>query len=387
MNVGVPKETHPEERRVALTPGAVPALVKAGCEVVVEAGAGEAAGFPDPAYEGKGARIAASRQDVFTSADLVLWVRLEGHAPDLPSLRRGQVVVGFLSPVARPQALRELAERGVLAFALELVPRITRAQSVDALSSMATIAGYKAVILAADALPRIFPLLMTAAGTLSPARVFVLGAGVAGLQAIATARRLGGVVTAYDIRPAVKEQVLSLGAKFAELSLEVGEAEDAGGYARTLEEHTYRQERAMISRMVAESDVVICTAAVPGKRAPMLITATMLAAMRPGSVIVDLVAEQGGNCELTRPGETVQKRDVTILGPVNVPSLVPHHASQMYSKNITSFAALLLKDGKLKDDLSDEILRETLVARDGQVVHPRVREALGIPNLAVVKEA
>jgi NAD(P) transhydrogenase subunit alpha len=277
--------------------------------------------------------------------------------------------------------MRALGAEGVTGFAVELIPRITRAQSMDALSSMATIAGYKAVVLAADTLPQLFPMLMTAAGTISAARVFVVGAGVAGLQAIATARRLGAVVEAYDVRPAVKEQVLSLGAKFVELPLEAADAQDKGGYAKAMDEDFYRRQRETMSRVVAQSDVVITTAAVPGKKAPVLITGAMLEAMKPGSVVVDLAAEQGGNCELTRPGETLVHGGVTILGPLNVPSSIPHHASQMYAKNITNFVRPMLKDGALGIDTSDELVRETLVVRDGEVVHPRVRELLGLPAL------
>ena len=385
MIVGVPKETFPGERRVALTPHVLPALAKAGISVLLEREAGVRAGFPDSAYEGKGAQIAASRAELFHVAAVVVQVRTFGANPgagktDEEHLRPGLSVIGFCDPLSAPEALREPARRGVAVFSLELLPRITRAQPMDALSSMSTVAGYKAVLLAAAELPRMFPLLMTAAGTLSPARVFVVGAGVAGLTAIATARRLGAVVEAYDVRAAVKEQVESLGAKFVELPLEGGEAaEGAGGYARAMDEEFYRRQRELLSRTVAASDVVITTALVPGKKAPQLVTGEMVAGMAPGSVVVDLASEQGGNCELTRPGETVVAHGVTVLGPVNLPATVPYHASQMYSKNVSAFLLHLVREGRLAIDMQDEITRETLVARDGEIVSPRVRAALGLP--------
>jgi NAD(P) transhydrogenase subunit alpha len=383
MIAGVPKETLAGERRVALVPGNVGQLKKLGLDVLVETGAGAEAGFTDAAYADKGAQIAQDAAAVFGKADIVLRVRaVAGDAArDFAALRKGQVVIGFLEPLAAPQGIAKLAERGVSAFALELVPRITRAQAMDVLSSLATVVGYKAVLLAADTLPRMFPLLMTAGGTVPAARAFVIGAGVAGLQAIATAKRLGAVVEAYDVRPAVKEQVESLGAKFVELPLETGDAQDKGGYAKAMDEAFYRRQRETMARVVAASDVVIATAAVPGKKAPILITADMVAAMHPGSVIVDVAAEQGGNCELTRPGEVVRHGAVTILGPVNAGSSVPGPASQMYGKNLSNFLGLLVKDGKLTLNLEDEILRDTLVAKDGEVVSSRVREALGLPAL------
>lgn len=383
MIVGIPRETYPGERRVALVPAVLPSLAKAGLEVVVETGAGTAAGYPDAGYAEKGAGIASSRAEVFRAADVVLQVRayganLDAGRVDLHLLRAGQVLVGPFDPMYAAEAVKEVASTGVTAFALELLPRIARAQSMDVLSSMATVSGYKAVLLAADLLPKMFPMLMTAAGTLAPARVFVVGAGVAGLQAIATARRLGGVVEAFDVRPGVKEQIQSLGAKFVELGLEPADAEDAGGYARAQEEAFYRRQREVMARLVAQSDVVITTALIPGKRAPVLITAKMVAGMAPGSVIVDLAAERGGNCELTRPDETVVAQGVTILGPVNLPATVPYHASQMYAKNISAFLLHLVKDKTIQVDMSDEITRETLLTRGGKVVHPRVREALGL---------
>ncbi len=384
MIIGVPTETFPGERRVALVPAVVPNLVKAGCEVLVQQGAGDAAGFPDSLYAGKGARIAATRHEVFKSADALLQVL--GHGAndrtgrdDLPLLRPGQVLVGFLRPLGDPRTVEEIARTGAIAFAVELMPRITRAQSMDALSSMATVAGYKAVVLAAQILPRMFPMLTTAAGTIPPAKVLVIGAGVSGLQAIATARRLGGVVSGYDIRPAAKEQVQSLGARFVELPLAAADAEDRRGYARAQDETFYARQRELLARVVAESDVVVTTAVVPGQRAPVLVTADMVAAMPWGSVIVDLAAERGGNCELTRPAETVVARGVTIIPAVNLASTVPTHASQMYAKNLAAFFLHLVKDGALRLDLGDEITRETLVTRDGEVVHPRIREALGLP--------
>jgi NAD(P) transhydrogenase subunit alpha len=384
MLAGVPKETFPGERRVAVIPTVLPSLAKLGIELLVEADAGVAAGFPDETYVEKGARIASTREEVFASSSLILQVRSLASSPTAPPpnldlLRRDQVVVGFLDPIGAPEGIKAVADRGVVAFALDLIPRITRAQSMDALSSMATIIGYKAVLLAADTTPRMVPMLMTAGGTLAPARVFVIGAGVAGLQAIATARRLGAVVEAYDVRPAVREQIESLGAKFVELPLATEGAQDAGGYAKTMDEDFYRRQRETMGRAVTASDVVITTAAIPGKKAPVLITADMVTAMRPGAVIVDVAAEQGGNCELTRPGETVIVGGVTVLGPVNMASSVPTHASQMHARNVANFLGLVVKDGKLTLDMADEIVRETLVARDGEVVHPRLREALGLP--------
>ena len=296
-------------------------------------------------------------------------------------MRHGQVVIGMADPLGSPEIARELSSRGVIAFALELIPRITRAQSMDVLSSMATIAGYKAVLLAANTLPRMFPLLTTAAGTITPAHVFIVGVGVAGLQAIATARKLGAVVEAYDVRPAVKEQVQSVGAKFVELPLETAQAEDKGGYAKAQDESFYQRQREMMARVIAANDVVITTAVVPGKKAPVLVTAEMVRGMAPGSVIVDLAAERGGNCELTRADQVVVENGVTILGPTNLPSTVPYHASQMYAKNITTFLLHLVKDGAVKADTTDEITRETLITRDGEVVNPKVRQALGLPEL------
>jgi NAD(P) transhydrogenase subunit alpha len=379
MKIGVPLEQFPGERRVALVPASIAALKKAGFDVLIERGAGERAGFPDSAYQEKGAQIAASRADVF-AADVVLQVR----AGDFGLMRQGQIVIGMADPLGSPETVRDVAAAGATAFALELIPRITRAQSMDVLSSMATIAGYKAVLLAAETLPRMFPLLTTAAGTITPAHVFIVGVGVAGLQAIATARKLGAVVEAYDVRPAVKEQVQSVGAKFVELPLETGQAEDKGGYAKAQDEAFYQRQREMMARVVASNDVVITTAVVPGKKAPVLVTADMVRGMAPGSVVVDLAAERGGNCELTRADQVVVEKGVTILGPTNLPSTVPYHASQMYAKNITTFLLHLVKDGAVKLDANDEITRDTLIAKGGEVVNARVRQALGLPDQSAV---
>lgn len=388
MIVGVPVESYLNERRVALVPPVIPSLAKAGLEVLVEPGAGEKAGFPDAAYEEQGASLAADRSRLFSSADILLRVNTlrtdtVADQDDLMLIHSGQIIIGLLNPLAAPEVARALAEKGATSFALELLPRISRAQPMDALTSMATIAGYKAVLLAAGMLKKMFPMMITAAGTITPARVFIVGAGVAGLQAIATARRLGAVLHAYDVRPAVKEQVESLGAKFLELGLETAEAETAGGYAKMLGEEFYRRQREMMKQAVAESDVVITTAAVPGKRAPILITEEMVRGMRPGSVIIDLAAESGGNCEMTRAGETVEAHRVIVFGPLNLPSSIPYHASFMYAKNLTSFLLNFVRDGKLHLNLEDPIIRDTLLTHKGEVVNPQVRELLGLPSLPV----
>lgn len=386
MLIGVPRETFPDERRVALVPASLPPLAKAGLEVVIEPGAGMEAGFPDAQYEERGATIAADRDAVFAKADIILQVRGYGAnqdigKADLPRLRKGQTIIAASDPLGAADAAQEEAGHGVTSFALELVPRITRAQSMDILSSMATIAGYKAVLLAADALPKMFPMMMTAAGTVTAAKTFIMGAGVAGLQAIASARRMGAVVEAYDVRPAVKEQVESLGAKFVELPLETEGAEDKGGYAKEQSAEFLQKQQEFMAKVVADSDVVITTAAIPGRRSPILVTAEMVHGMRPGSVIVDLAAERGGNCELTKAGEIVRANGVTILGPLNLPATVPFHASQMFAKNVTTFLLHLVKDGELHLDLEDQITRDTLVARDGEVVNARMRELLGLEPL------
>jgi NAD(P) transhydrogenase subunit alpha len=381
MKIGVVKETFPGERRVALTPNLIAPLVKAGHEIFVESGAGQSAGFPDSQYTDKGAKI-GTRGDAFAT-DLVLQIRalganLQAGRGDLEHYQRFQNVIAMCDPLAQPQAAKEIADRGVTLFALELIPRITRAQSMDVLSSMATVAGYRAVLLAATNLPKLFPMMTTAAGTITPAKVFVMGAGVAGLQAIASSKRTGAVVSATDVRAAVREQVQSLGAKFVETPVEAGKGEGTGGYAKALDEESYRKQREAMSKVVAESDVVITTAAIPGRKAPILLTADMVQLMQPGSVIVDLAAERGGNCELTKPGETVVVNHVTILGPDNMPSDVPYHASQMFAKNVVTFLQHLLTLGMPgKVDTNDEITRETLVCMDGEVVHARIKEMLG----------
>ncbi len=388
MKIGVVKETFPGEKRVALVPAVLPSLTKGGMEVIIESKAGEQSGYSDSAFIEKGGTLADSRAQVFEVSDFILQVRLlganlsEGQA-DLQHFRKGQMLVGMAEALSHPQSVQELADKGVTAFALELMPRITRAQSMDILSSMGTVAGYKAVLLAANTLPKMFPMLMTAAGTVTPAKVLIIGAGVAGLQAISVARRLGAAVEAYDIRPAVKEQILSLGAKFVELPLETGDAEDKGGYAKAQDEAFYQKQRELLGKVIAASDVVISTAAVPGKKAPILITAEMVERMAPGSVIVDLAAERGGNCELTKPGETVVVHGVTIEGPENLPSTVPYHASQMYAKNVATFLLHLVKKGQLNLDMNDEITKETMMTQNGEVIQPRVRELLGLPALSV----
>ncbi len=379
MIIGVPKESYPGERRVALVPVVVPNLIKAGFEVVVEAGAGVEAGYLDAVYAEKGAKILADRAAVFGAADIVVQVLCYGSndvtgAADVPLLRRGQILIGFLRPFGSKEIVQQIAGAGVTAFSVELVPRTTRAQSMDALSSMGTICGYKAVLIAADTLPKIFPMLTTAAGTITPARVFVIGAGVAGLQAIATARRLGAVASAYDLRPAAKEQVQSLGGRFVELPIEAKDAQDARGYGKAQDETFYARQRELLGRVVAESDVVIAAAVIPGKKSPVLVTKEMVQGMAPGSVIFDLAAERGGNCELTRMGEVIVEHGVTIIGRINLATEVPYHASQMYARNVTAFLLHLVKDGKLQLNLDDEITRETLVTRDGEVVNQRVRE-------------
>ncbi len=386
MKIGVVKESFPGERRVALIPAILTPLQKEGCEILVESGAGIEAGIPDEEFQQKGAQIVADRSAAFQS-DVVLGVRWAGANPtgvetDRGLLRPGQAVIGTVDPLGDPQAVHAFAETGCTLFGLELIPRITRAQSMDVLSSMATVAGYRAVLLAATELPKMFPLMMTAAGSLSPARVFVIGAGVAGLQAIATARRLGAVVQAYDVRPAVREQCESLGAKFVELPLETEAAEGAGGYARAMDEDFYRRQRELMARVVAESDVVITTAAIPGQPSPRLITAEAVAGMQPGSVIVDLAAERGGNCALTVANQRVVQHNVVLLGPTNLPSEVPYHASQMFAKNVATFLKHLLKQGQIEIDVQDPITHDTLLTRGGQVVHPRIRELLKLEPLA-----
>jgi len=372
MIASVPKETAPDEQRVALVPELVPRLTKAGLEVVVQSGAGESAGFFDAAYEGKGARLEA---EVFEKADVVLKVQ-PPTIDEIGRMKEDSILIGFLQPYTNATAIKALVACKITAFSMELMPRITRAQSMDALSAMSTVAGYKAVLIAASRLPRFFPLLMTAAGTITPARVFVIGAGVAGLQAIGTAKRLGAVVEAYDTRPAVKEQVESLGAKFAELGLAAKDAEDKSGYAKAQSKEFYQKQQEMMSRYVAAADVVIPTALVPGQRAPILITEEMVRAMRPGSVILDLAAEQGGNCALTEPGRDILKHGVVIIGPMNLPSTVPFQGSEMYARTVTSYLLHLLKDGKPYLDMNDELTRSPLVTHQGEILHEVVKAKL-----------
>ena len=387
MIVGVPKESYPGERRVALVPVVVPILAKAGLEVVVESGAGLEAGYPDAAYAEKGAKILPDRAALFASADIIVQVLCYGSndvtgQADLKLMRSGQALIGFLRPFGSAEIMQQIASAGVSAYSVEFMPRTTRAQSMDALSSMGTICGYKAALLAAETSPRIFPMMTTAAGTITPARVFVIGAGVAGLQAISTARRLGAVASAYDMRPAAKEQVQSLGGRFIELPIEAKDAQDARGYGTAQDETFYARQRELLTRVVAESDVVITAAVIPGKKSPVLVTADMVKGMAPGSVIVDLAAERGGNCELTRTGETVIEQGVTIIGAINLATSVPYHASQMYARNLTTYLTYMVKDGKLQRNLQDEIIRETLITDAGEIVNARVREFFKMPALA-----
>ena len=382
--IGVPKETFPGETRVGLVPGVLKLIKRVGATVIVEAGAGSAAGFVDKEYEDKGARI-ASRDEVFDKADIIVQVRAYGANPqagkaDLAMFKKDQILIAMAEPLAEAELAKEISATGVKMFALELVPRITRAQSMDVLSSMATVAGYKAVLMAADNLPRMFPMMMTAAGTISPARAFVIGAGVAGLQAIASAKRLGAVVSAYDVRPAVKEQIESLGGKFVYMELDAEDAQDSGGYAKDMGEDFLKKQRELMTEVVKENDVVITTAAIPGKKSPVLITEDMVRGMQPGSVIVDLASERGGNCELTKAGEEVVYNHVKILGPINIAATVPYHASQMYARNVVTFIQNMAKDGEINIDMEDEIISGSLVTSGGDVVNPRVREILGMPS-------
>jgi NAD(P) transhydrogenase subunit alpha len=372
--VGVPKESYPGERRVALVPAVVPNLIKAKLEVAIESGAGESAGYPD-------------RAAVFAQSDIITQFLCYGSnditgKADLPLYRRGQAIIGFLRPFGSQEIVEQIAHAGVTAYSVEFMQRTTRAQSMDALSSMATVCGYKAVLLAAETSPRIFPMMTTAAGTITPARVFVIGAGVAGLQAISTARRLGAVASAYDMRPAAKEQVQSLGGRFVELPIEAQNAQDARGYGTAQDENFYARQRELLTKVVAESDIVITAAVIPGKKSPVLITADMVKGMAPGSVIVDLAAERGGNCELTHTGETVKQYGVTIIGAINLASSVPYHASQMYARNLTNYLLYMVKEGNLQHNMQDEIIRETTVTSDGEIVNARVREFFKLPALA-----
>ena len=392
MIIGIPSEIKSAEQRVAMSPVNVQSLTDKGIKVLFQTNAGSAAGYPDAEYAAVGATISTDRAEIFAQADIILQVQSFGSnndnsGADLASLRSGQLVIGMMDPLASPQAAQAVAEKGATAIALELVPRISRAQSMDVLSSMATLAGYKAVLMGASAAPRIFPMLMTAAGTLQPARVLIMGVGVAGLQACATAKRLGAVVEAYDVRPAAREQIISVGAKPVELDLDTGESEGAGGYAKEQGEDFLRRQRELMTEVVAQQDVIITTAAIPGAKSPILVTEDMVKAMKPGSVIVDLAAERGGNCDLTEQGKTVVAHGVTILGPENVPSELAYHASQMYGKNMQTLLELILDDdGNLNLDFNDEIVAGTVVAHQGDVPHPHMRKLLGLPELNVTEQ-
>lgn len=377
MRIAVLREKQAGEARVALVPESVKKLAAAGVEVGIETGAGVRAGFPDQEYQAAGASM-MGRADLLPEADILACVN-RPETDDIARLKPGAVIIGFLKPLDEPAALEPVVARKLTAFAVELVPRTTRAQSMDALSSMATVAGYKAVLLAAERLPRMFPMLMTAAGTVPPAKVLVLGAGVAGLQAIATARRLGAVVEAYDVRAAAGQDVKSLGAKFLEVDLGGIETQDAGGYAKELSPEALQRGRDMVAKRAAISDVVITTAQVPGRKAPLMLTEEAVNSMRPGAVIVDLAASTGGNVALTKAGEEVQRNGVTILGPLNLPATVAGHASQLYSRNLTSFISLINDKGNLKIDMNDDILQGACVTYQGGNVHPKVASALGHP--------
>jgi NAD(P) transhydrogenase subunit alpha len=373
MKVSVPKESAAGERRVALVPEVVQRLAQGGLEVAIEPGAGQGAHHPDSSYEEAGATVGSSGFD----GDVVAKVALPS-ADEIGRLSQDSVLIGFLQPLTAADTARALADAGVTSFAMEAIPRITRAQSMDALSSQATVAGYRAALIVAQELPRFFPMLTTAAGTVRPATVLVLGAGVAGLQAIATSRRLGAVVQAFDVRAAVKEQIESLGARFLELDMGLEDAEAAGGYARQLTEEEQQRQRELLAEQIGKVDAVISTAAVPGRPAPLLVIEDAVRRMKPGSVIVDLAAETGGNCELTEPGETVVKHDVTIVGPINLPSTMPDHASQLYSKNVQSLIELMVSDeGQLELDFEDEIIAGACITRGGEIVHEGARKAAG----------
>jgi len=375
VKIGVPKETAVGEHRVALVPDSVPPLVKAGVEVLIESGAGSAAYFADAEYEKAGARVVPDAAALWREADVVLKVQ-KPTGKEINMLREGVALVGFLQPLTDSELVRQLARRKITAFAMEAVPRISRAQRMDALSSQANIAGYKAVLIAASSLPKLFPMMMTAAGTILPAKVLVLGAGVAGLQALATARRLGAQVWGYDVRPVVKEQVQSLGAKFLEFDLGLKDIEDKGGYARELSPEAKRKQQELLAEKTKEFDVVITTALIPGKPAPRLITKETVAGMHPGSVIVDLAAEAGGNCELTEADKVVVKDGVTIHGPTNLPGTMPRHASRLYARNVTELLKEFVKEGKLQLDLSDEIIKAACVTHQGEIVNEAVKAAL-----------
>jgi NAD(P) transhydrogenase subunit alpha len=384
--IAVTRELVTGEKRVSLCPDNVQLLIKAGAELWVEQSAGTQAGFSDEEYQTAGAKIISNRDELFAGAEIILQVQsfgsnTENAQQDLERLKPGQLVVGMMDPLAQPQAAQQVAETGASAIALEMVPRISRAQSMDVLSSMATLAGYRSVLLGAEAAPRILPMLMTAAGTLQPARVLIMGVGVAGLQACATAKRLGAVVEAYDVRPAAREQIISVGATPVELDLPTESSEGAGGYAKEQSEDFLELQRKLMTEVVARQDIIITTAAVPGAKSPILVTEDMLVAMKSGSVVVDMAAERGGNCALTQAGQTVVKHGVTILGPENLASEVAYHASQMYGKNIQTLLELILQDGNINLDFDDEIIAGTVVAHDGDVPHPHMRKLLDLPPL------
>jgi H+-translocating NAD(P) transhydrogenase subunit alpha len=385
--IGIPSEIKTGEKRVAMSPANVQSLTDKSVKVLIQADAGSEAGYPDAEYTAAGATITVDRAEIFASADIILQVQSfgsnnENSDGDLALIRKGQLIIGMMDPLASPQAAQAVADKGATAIALELVPRISRAQSMDVLSSMATLAGYKAVLMGASAAPRIFPMLMTAAGTLQPARVLIMGVGVAGLQACATAKRLGAVVEAYDVRPAAREQILSVGAKPVELDLDTGESEGAGGYAKEQGEDFLRRQRELMTEVVAQQDIIITTAAIPGAKSPILVTEDMVKAMKPGAVIVDLAAERGGNCDLTEQGKTVIAHDVTILGPENVPSDLAYHASQMLGKNMQTLLELIINEEcALNLDFNDEIVAGTVVAHEGEVPHPHMRKLLNLPEL------
>tara|TARA_B100000795_G_scaffold268093_1_gene254304 strand:+ start:330 stop:1553 length:1224 start_codon:yes stop_codon:yes gene_type:complete len=385
--IGIPTEIKTGEKRIAMSPTNVQSLTDRSIKVLIQENSGSAAGYPDGEYIAAGAIIITDRTEIFASADIILQVQSfgsnnENSELDLALLRSGQLVIGMMDPLASPQAAQTVAATGASAIALELVPRISRAQSMDVLSSMATLSGYKAVLIGASASPRIFPMLMTAAGTLQPARVLIMGVGVAGLQACATAKRLGAIVEAYDVRPAAREQIISVGAKPVELDLDTGESEGAGGYAKAQGEDFLRRQRELMTAVVAEQDIIITTAAIPGAKSPILVTEDMVIAMKPGAVIVDLAAERGGNCDLTEQGKTVVAHDVTIVGPENVPSDLAYHASQMYGKNMQTLLELILdENGDLNLDFSDEIVAGTVVAHKGDVPHAHMRKLLGLTEI------
>ncbi len=389
MKLGLPKESQAGEQRVALIPANIARLLKKNLQVVVESGAGLSAGFTDDDYLAAGASLATSREALLTESDIITLVNCKGSQFDelKDKLKPEQLIIGMMDPLMHPENVQSIAQTGATAIALELIPRITRAQSMDVLSSMATIAGYKAVIQAAERAPRLFPMMMTAAGTLKPTRAFVMGVGVAGLQACATAKRLGAVVEAYDIRPAAREQILSVGAKPVELDIQAENTETKGGYATEQSDEFIKRQQQAMANVLAQQDIVITTAAIPGRKAPILITKEMLDGMKPGTIIVDLAAETGGNCELTELDKAVNHQGVTIIGPANIASSAANHASQMYGTNLENLLKLLVSDeGELNLDFEDEIVKDTVVSYQEQVINPRIRDLLKLPALNEPKE-